>query len=335
MSHVDEGELVAYADGAYPAEHPDAQRIAAHLTECGDCRTRLAQQETLRGRAAAILAYAAPASVRAPAFETLQQETRQARPRRTIPLAWAATIVLAAGLGWFGRGMWQYQPRGAETASMEAAAPAPAPAELQTQTPTQMPPQPVAPAVQQADARVGSGQSAAANGAPGPTDARRQTQRTELAEAAVEEVEAEGRVVTGSVAASDMARRTQTAAPPAAPPPAPVVANAERPLVAREVQLAHPAITGLPVKSVVTERDTTIVEQTLPDGKTIRLTIMAAAVTEMREAAKSRAANDVASQSAAAAAAPAYVTITLGGRIIRVQGAVSNDSLRALARQIR
>ena len=335
MSHVDEGELVAYADGAYPADHPAAQRIVQHLSECADCRTRLAQHETLRGHAAAILAYATPASVRAPAFETLQQEPHPVRRRRSIPLAWAATIVLAAGLGWFGRGMWQYQPRAADTVSMQAEGPAVPPSGLQTQTPGQMP-QPAGRAMQQAQVRSGRGEPDP--GAP-PTSQRsaRRQQRAELAEAAIEEVETQKGRASGSVATSDMAMSgAQTAASPAAPPPAPVAAHAERPLALRQVQLSHPVIPGLPVKSVITEGDTTIIEQTLPDGKMIQLTIMAA-TTEMREAAKSRAASDVARESTAGAAAamPGHVTVTVGSRVIRLQGAVSSDSLRALARQIK
>ena len=41
MSHVDDGELTAYADGAYPAHDPEALRIGAHLSTCENCRARL------------------------------------------------------------------------------------------------------------------------------------------------------------------------------------------------------------------------------------------------------------------------------------------------------
>jgi anti-sigma factor ChrR (cupin superfamily) len=79
MSHIDEGELTAYADGAYAPEDADAQRIAMHIAECANCRNRLAEAQRLSGRASEILAVAAPASMEAPPFEHIAASV----PRRT------------------------------------------------------------------------------------------------------------------------------------------------------------------------------------------------------------------------------------------------------------
>ena len=57
MSHVDDGELTAYADGAYPVNDPVALRISAHLSTCANCRTRVEQSQELRSRASEILGY--------------------------------------------------------------------------------------------------------------------------------------------------------------------------------------------------------------------------------------------------------------------------------------
>ncbi|HEX6559099.1 MAG TPA: hypothetical protein VF021_06535, partial [Longimicrobiales bacterium] len=104
MSHIDEGELTAYADGAYAPDDPVAQRIAGHVAECANCRNRLAAAAALSAQAGEVLAFAAPVAVAAPAFEQIRQAARN-RPRRSalIPAAWAASIVLALGLGWFAR----------------------------------------------------------------------------------------------------------------------------------------------------------------------------------------------------------------------------------------
>lgn len=105
MSHIDEGELTAYADGAWAPEDAEAIRIAAHLDECANCRNRLAQEQALSGRASEILAIAAPVMTGAPTFEEVAARVtpRTHTHRRALPLSWAASVILAVGLGWFGR----------------------------------------------------------------------------------------------------------------------------------------------------------------------------------------------------------------------------------------
>jgi hypothetical protein len=104
MSHVPDGELTAYADGAYAPADVDAQRIVAHLALCADCRNRLEQAHALSARAAEILAVATPAIVETPPFDQMRAQATARRARSTFPLAWAATVILALGIGWFGRG---------------------------------------------------------------------------------------------------------------------------------------------------------------------------------------------------------------------------------------
>lgn len=104
MSHVDEGELTAYADGAWAPHEADAQRIAQHLAECANCRNRLALAQSLSARASQILAVAAPVQVSTPPFEQLRAEAAPRRQWTAPPMAWAATVILALGIGWFGRG---------------------------------------------------------------------------------------------------------------------------------------------------------------------------------------------------------------------------------------
>ena len=104
MSHVDDGTLHAYLDGELaPAE---ARGVDAHLAQCPGCRERLEEERALITRAGELLALAAPPDRELPPFRAgdvkpaarLWWQVRQ-------PLAWAATIVLALGIGtYLGRG---------------------------------------------------------------------------------------------------------------------------------------------------------------------------------------------------------------------------------------
>lgn len=111
MSHVDEGALHAYLDGAldeYPAA--EARRIREHVETCAVCADRLTAEREVREEAHAILALAAP-QVEVPTFEELrayvvrtsqtQGRTMSVRLRR---MSWAASVVLALGTGWMLRG---------------------------------------------------------------------------------------------------------------------------------------------------------------------------------------------------------------------------------------
>lgn len=135
MSHVDEGRLHAFLDGALSAADPaDAERVELHLAACADCRAKLDDAARLRDEAAALLGVAQPRAFAMPSFDAIRARadeiaaaeaadesdgagaesrgdagplsTRSGRNRRALfaspfnGFAWAATIVLAVGLGW-------------------------------------------------------------------------------------------------------------------------------------------------------------------------------------------------------------------------------------------
>jgi hypothetical protein len=110
MSHVDEGALHAYLDGALDEYPPaDAARIREHLEGCPVCAGRLEEEREIRAAAHGILALAAP-DVEAPDLEELKAYVQRTRPpaggasMRTVRMRWAASVVLALGTGWLLRG---------------------------------------------------------------------------------------------------------------------------------------------------------------------------------------------------------------------------------------
>ena len=129
MSHVDEGSLHAYLDGAldeYPAA--EAQKVREHLEVCAECRAQLETERAIRDVAGSILGLAAP-EVEVPSFEELRAYVRANAAGRSpvsvriYRLGWAASLVLALGSGWMLRGgqIPVDQERGeASPASLEA-----------------------------------------------------------------------------------------------------------------------------------------------------------------------------------------------------------------------
>jgi putative zinc finger protein len=98
MSHVDDGTLHAYLDGELSP--PEAQAVEAHVAQCPACRTRLEEERALIARAGELLARAAPPDRELPPFRPgdVNPPARLWWQVRT-PLAWAATIALALGIG--------------------------------------------------------------------------------------------------------------------------------------------------------------------------------------------------------------------------------------------
>ena len=97
MSHVDDGALHAYLDGELsPVERT---QLEAHVAECAACRTRLDEARGLIERASGLLGLAQPPERAMPPLQHLR------RPRLTwrlrVPIAWAASVVLALGLGYY------------------------------------------------------------------------------------------------------------------------------------------------------------------------------------------------------------------------------------------
>ena len=99
MSHVDEGTLHAYLDG----ELPSVERAAVdrHIAECATCRASLAEERALLERASALLGSARPVERPAPPFEQLRRAPQRSSWRVRRSVAWAASIVLALGLGYY------------------------------------------------------------------------------------------------------------------------------------------------------------------------------------------------------------------------------------------
>src|SRR5512143_3029405 len=108
MSHVDDGTLHAYLDGESTAV--EREHLEAHLAGCAACRARLEEERVLIERAGRLLGLAAPPQRAAPPFHALRRPRRAGGGYR-LPLAWAATIALAVGIGWYSRGkFWTPQP---------------------------------------------------------------------------------------------------------------------------------------------------------------------------------------------------------------------------------
>ena len=121
MRHVTDGELHAFLDGALDLLPKDrGEEVRDHIADCSVCRERLQDEEAIRSRAEAVLGDPALGEVALPTFEELREraeapgsgaavppegskpEVRYRGPLRGIPLAWAATVVLALGVGWMG-----------------------------------------------------------------------------------------------------------------------------------------------------------------------------------------------------------------------------------------
>jgi hypothetical protein len=110
MPHVTDGVLHAYLDGALTAlEHArelpagaSAADVVAHLDACADCRARLDEERALRTAAGLVLADAANA-FEVPPFEEVARPAGQPRRRHrwVVPSAWAASVLLALGAGWW------------------------------------------------------------------------------------------------------------------------------------------------------------------------------------------------------------------------------------------
>jgi hypothetical protein len=110
MSHVDEGTLHAYLDGALD-ELPfgDAQAIREHIATCPECSARLEEEQQIREDAITILSGALP-HVELPPLEELRLRAeatsppRASRSGRLHRMGWAASVMLAVGAGWMLRG---------------------------------------------------------------------------------------------------------------------------------------------------------------------------------------------------------------------------------------
>ena len=135
MSHIREGEIHAYLDGALERlGDARAAEVREHLAACEDCRRRLEEERLLRGEADRLLDLGAPVGLEMPPFEEMlrragagpadqsgpgvREAPESVPPAGDTPsgsvrrfplagpqrLAWAASLVLALGTGWVLRG---------------------------------------------------------------------------------------------------------------------------------------------------------------------------------------------------------------------------------------
>jgi hypothetical protein len=131
MSHIDEGLLHAYLDG----ETAGAERsgLEQHVAGCAECRARLEEARALRDRSTGILSGSGPATVTPPPFEEVVARSRSVEARRRVfrlnrltTLGWAATLVIAVGVGWIARGTLGIGERATQqpgVAAVDSAAP--------------------------------------------------------------------------------------------------------------------------------------------------------------------------------------------------------------------
>ena len=106
MSHVSDGALHAYLDGALD-EYPsgEAEAIREHLAVCPDCAARVDEERRIRDASTAILVGTTP-PIEVPPLEELRARAaalgraKDPIPVRLYRLGWAASIVLAVGAGW-------------------------------------------------------------------------------------------------------------------------------------------------------------------------------------------------------------------------------------------
>lgn len=110
MSHVSEGILHAYLDGALDElSGGEADAIRDHIAGCGECAAQLGEARAVREEAISILGGTLPA-IEMPPLEDLRARAAvmpvapRDTSRRLNRLGWAASVVLAVGAGWLLRG---------------------------------------------------------------------------------------------------------------------------------------------------------------------------------------------------------------------------------------
>lgn len=129
MRHVTDGELHAFLDGGLDLL-PDGRgdEVRDHISGCSVCQERLQDEEGVRSKAEDILGGASLGDLKLPSLEEIRERAsipgpeamddqdesrgmlRHRGPQRSLPLAWAATIVLALGVGWMGGQVWSALP---------------------------------------------------------------------------------------------------------------------------------------------------------------------------------------------------------------------------------
>jgi hypothetical protein len=158
MRHIPEDELHAYLDQAL--SRSQCVEIESHLAACLGCRRERDSIAALRDRTTALLATLAPPRRIAPSYELLSERAAARSARlagRWRAAAWAASMLLAVGLGWGARSL------GPTDQPMQAVA---------SDTPS---PQPATPLVADSAPASLAAESGTAPAAPGAALAARET----------------------------------------------------------------------------------------------------------------------------------------------------------------
>ena len=124
MPHIPEDELHAYLDQALGRLR--CVEIESHLAECTRCRDARDGIAALRDRTTALLARLAPRYTVVPTYADIRRraQLRIFRQQRVVArLAWAASVVLALGIGWTASALYRTSPADAPLASAPAAEP--------------------------------------------------------------------------------------------------------------------------------------------------------------------------------------------------------------------
>src|SRR5690606_15656698 len=104
MRHIPEDELHAYLDQAL--SRSQCVEIESHLARCETCQRERNDIAALRDRTTALLATLAPPRRIPPSFDLLNRQAVQRSARRAgrwRTAAWAASVMVAVGLGWGAR----------------------------------------------------------------------------------------------------------------------------------------------------------------------------------------------------------------------------------------
>jgi hypothetical protein len=333
MSHVDDGTFHAYLDGELSP--PEIQGVEGHLAQCPGCRTRLEEERALISRAAELLGRAAPPDRELPPFRIGDGKP----PTRLwwqvrLPLAWAATIALALGIGFYlGPAAGRFE-RPVPRADSDRAA-----------TPTPAPPAPTAEIASRAP-RAPRAQKRVAAGAP-PAEPR--PAPAPLAAAALDSL---APAAGAARPEARLALKSETAARGRAPKGTPIGIDSARSLLGTDPV----AVPGLPVRALYRGREIgysalVIVEQALDSNTTIEVvnglpaplglsavvvTGAGAAQPDSVSAAERALVGRIADSQGAARkrnAAPARGPVP--GLVVEVRGPLSTDSLAALRRLLR
>ena len=342
MRHIPEDELHAYLDQGL--SRTQCVEIESHLAACPSCQATRDGIAALRDRTTALLSRLAPPRGFAPAFELLRERAAAAadqRRRRMQVAAWAASLVVAVGLGW-GASSMARSDRGAQPATPSVASvPAPAPV---SPSPAVAPSRPAVrsetPASPAAAAEARAGHEHAAPSCPSA-----------------------GAIGAPRVDSSDsIADRRAAALSVLNPTPALELTRLERPAGRADIELGGmwrtmswdgakaeagervPHIDGLPVVQVQVQngeqgaRPVMVVAQQLSSGQVIR-TIEGPA-TDVSQLLSRRSMADVDSlilpgdTSGRGGDADHAMAMQVGDRMLAITGDLPSDSLRAMIRRL-